>query len=319
MAASLSGWENDIKDWIKKKRPKNTTKAYESGASRWLKFQTRHKLIGVRPTPALIAKFAIELHELENLAHGTISNYVNGLADLYRYDQSFTAHRHKLVEDALNQIKRHSAPVKHHDLVEDEHLKVMFQNTDFSDPQQARDHAMRCIALKGALRGSEASSLRRLRVKARNGTRYLECGFRNNQNESTKNQADKDPLIAEESDSDNAYKCAVRAFIWYITCLLNNDINPTNSDYVFFNLSAKDLGKKLSDRHLYWVIKNSKEKAGITANFSAHSLRKFAATMAARNGVAIRLIKEHGGWKSNAIFDYIESSLDERLSVSQNI
>ncbi len=273
----------------------------------------------MRPEPAHVAKFAIKLHEEEGLAHNTISNYINGLADIYRYDQSFAAHRHKLVRDALAQIKRHSEPTKHHVLLDDEHLKLMFHNTDFSIPQQARDHAMRCIALKAALRGSEISQLKRLRVQTRGGTRYLECSLRNNQDESTKNQTDKDPLIAEETDVENFYKCAVKAFIWYLTCLLNNDVNPTTSDYVFFNLTDKKFGNKLSDRHLYWVVENSKKKAGITASFTAHSLRKFAATMAARNGVAIRLIKEHGGWKSNAIFDYIESSIEERLSVSRNI
>lgn len=265
-----------------------------------------------------IAKFAIELHEEEELAYNTIYNYINGLADLYRYDQSFAAHRHKLVQDTLTEIKRHSEPTKHHGLVEDSDLISFCHNTDFSQPQQARDHAMRCIALKGALRGAEVSQLRRLRVRTRNGTRYLECSLRNNKDESTKNRADKDPLIAEESD-ENYYKCAVKAFIWYLTCLLENNINPTNSDYVFFNLQEKKFGNKLSDRHLYWAVENAKKQAGITANFTAHGLRKFAATMAARNGVAIHLIKEHGGWKSNAIFDYIESSIEERLSVSKNI
>jgi hypothetical protein len=49
------------------------------------------------------------------------------------------------------------------------------------------------------------------------------------------------------------------------------------------------------------------------ALYGSHSLRKNGCTEAAAAGVQIRLLKSHGNWKSDAMFLYIKSSLEERL------
>ena len=65
--------------------------------------------------------------------------------------------------------------------------------------------------------------------------------------------------------------------------------------------------KKLLARHL----------PNIDASlYGFHSLRKGGCSEAARKGVELLLLKRHGNWKSDAVFFYIKSSLEERLSVA---
>jgi hypothetical protein len=51
--------------------------------------------------------------------------------------------------------------------------------------------------------------------------------------------------------------------------------------------------------------------------YGSDSLRKKGCTAAAAAGVQTLLLKRHGNWKSDAVFIYIKSSPEERLSVSR--
>ena len=54
--------------------------------------------------------------------------------------------------------------------------------------------------------------------------------------------------------------------------------------------------------------------------FGLHSLRAGGATAAANNGVSDHLFKRHGRWRSDSAKDgYVEDSVKQRLTVSQNI
>jgi hypothetical protein len=67
--------------------------------------------------------------------------------------------------------------------------------------------------------------------------------------------------------------------------------------------------KKLLDRHLPDVD---------ASLYGSHSLRKGGCTEAARKGVELMLLKRHGNWKSDAVFIYIKSGLQDRLSVARS-
>ena len=61
--------------------------------------------------------------------------------------------------------------------------------------------------------------------------------------------------------------------------------------------------------------------AGIASgNFGLHSMRSGGASAAANAGVADRLFKRHGGWKSEAAKDgYVKESLADLLQVSRSL
>jgi integrase len=61
-------------------------------------------------------------------------------------------------------------------------------------------------------------------------------------------------------------------------------------------------------------IKELAAAAGVDATkYSGHSLRRGGATMAFQMGVSSHLIKQQGGWKSDAVFLYHELSATDRL------
>ena len=59
--------------------------------------------------------------------------------------------------------------------------------------------------------------------------------------------------------------------------------------------------------------------AGISGNFSSHSFRIGAATVAGRNGIPDHLIQELGRWKSSAFQSYIRTPSAALASLSQKL
>ena len=59
--------------------------------------------------------------------------------------------------------------------------------------------------------------------------------------------------------------------------------------------------------------------AGISGNFSSHSFRIGAATVAGRNGIPDHLIQELGRWKSNAFQSYLRTPSAALASLSQKL
>ena len=77
----------------------------------------------------------------------------------------------------------------------------------------------------------------------------------------------------------------------------------------------------LSHSRMSELVKEKLEELGFQAeDFGLHSLRSGGATAAAGAGVPDRVFKRHGRWKSESAKDgYIEDSLEQRLSVTQNL
>jgi integrase len=64
-------------------------------------------------------------------------------------------------------------------------------------------------------------------------------------------------------------------------------------------------------------LKKRLQRIGIDpAPYGSHSGRRTLATTAAKKGIQERLIKKHCNWKSDVVYQYIEESVENRLSVS---
>ena len=67
-----------------------------------------------------------------------------------------------------------------------------------------------------------------------------------------------------------------------------------------------------------WLTKIM-DAAGFAGNYSSHSFRIGAATVAARNGVPDHLIQALGRWNSNAYQLYIRTPSEALASLSQHL
>jgi integrase len=78
--------------------------------------------------------------------------------------------------------------------------------------------------------------------------------------------------------------------------------------------------KKLAHTTPNGIIKKLLKRIHVNPDpYGSHSCRKGGCTEAARKGIAIRILKKHGNWISDAIFTYISESMEERISVSQAV
>lgn len=103
--------------------------------------------------------------------------------------------------------------------------------------------------------------------------------------------------------------CAIEAILSYLV-VRGNKPGP-----LFVLQNGSPLTRPLLTKWLREIV----SAAGITGNFSSHSFRIGAATVAARNGVADHLIQALGRWKSNAYQVYIRTPAETLANLSQNL
>jgi integrase len=118
--------------------------------------------------------------------------------------------------------------------------------------------------------------------------------------------------------------CPLQCLKLYVK-LAKIDLN--NSDYLFKALyktrngvGLRHMNKRLSYTRTKEVIcARVKEFAPRGFKFGLHSLRAGGASAAANAKVNDRCWRRHGRWKSDAAHGYIEDSISNKLSVSQNL
>lgn len=103
--------------------------------------------------------------------------------------------------------------------------------------------------------------------------------------------------------------CAVDAFIKYL------EVRGDSPGPLFLLKSGSPLSRTLVTNWLRDILK----LANIPGNYSSHSFRIGAATVAARNGVPDHLIQTLGLWSSNAFQGYIRTPISALASASTKL
>ena len=103
--------------------------------------------------------------------------------------------------------------------------------------------------------------------------------------------------------------CAVETIIAYLS-------QRGNAPGPLFLMQS---GTPLSRALLTSWLRKSLEGSGVSGNFSSHSFRIGAATVAARNGVPDHLIQALGRWTSNAYQLYIRTPSESLADLSHNL
>ena len=97
----------------------------------------------------------------------------------------------------------------------------------------------------------------------------------------------------------------------------------SRDDHLFANLVKTADGWRKKKGHLQYsraleLFKEAVGAAGLDVReYGLHSLRPSGTTTAAAEKVPERLLKRHGGWRSEAINNYVQESLDHLLAPSR--
>ena len=103
--------------------------------------------------------------------------------------------------------------------------------------------------------------------------------------------------------------CAVQAMMAYLS------VRGSAPGPLFMLQGGRPLSRVLLTDWLRQIF----SAAGLSGNFSSHSFRIGAATVAARNGVPDHLIQSRGRWSSNAYQLYIRTPAEALASLSQKL
>jgi integrase len=89
---------------------------------------------------------------------------------------------------------------------------------------------------------------------------------------------------------------------------------------LFQHLTKAGRGLRVSSGTFNAAVKSLCARAGLRElNFTGHSMRAGGATAAAQAGVDVRVIKRHGGWKSDAVLVYIHDTASDFLRLNAAI
>lgn len=108
-------------------------------------------------------------------------------------------------------------------------------------------------------------------------------------------------------EAPSSVLCPVKWLRMYL-----NRVNVPMSGPLF--LSPGKRASPLSYRMFSSKLSSSLTKAGISGNFSSHSLRRGCATFLSRLGLPLHDIKMYGDWRSLSVLFYLSNDVSTRLS-----
>jgi integrase len=317
-----------IVDWINDNRNKNTKKSYSSSFRlfvNWCKQQVP-ALPFDPPTDAVVARYAQHLVLDKDAAFGTVSTRLAAIADDGRYKVESTTNplapqptRSVLVTQMMKCLRPMTKPTTKKLALSMDHLRQMaalLQQREHADNfVLQRDFFMVVLASVTLLRRSEVV---RLEVTDVAVTRESIGGVIQRVmsvfvNKLAKNDVERKghTRYVLEASGANRDICPVRLYFSYIS-----KWRSTNKWLFYQKTNHAQLSSSTPNHGLKKLLKLIGLAQAEVDQYGFHSCRRGGATAAAERGIPIHLLKRHGNWRSDAVYEYIEDSLEQKIRVS---
>lgn len=297
-------------------RATSTTKKYLGAFRRWKMWAADHKLPVFPVEGVHIALYLQHLAEAK-CSKSAVEEAVNGLAWVHSMAGISSPTISPIVQTTLEGLRRTLAkPVNKKSAFTVEMLKAIVEDAKSSDTLTSIRLASVCLlSFAGFLRFDELANIRPCDLTI--GMNHLAIQIPHSKTDQLRQGSE---LIIARTFSDT---CPVAMLENYIQ---RGNIQLDSNKKLFrpvINGKAQKLRETggLSHSRMSELLKEKLQELGFPpADFSLHSLRAGGATAAAKAGVPDRMFKRHGRWKSESAKDgYVEDTLENRLSVSQNL
>ena len=240
------------------------------------------------------------LHQLGGYPDPSTSAVVTPiLQSAYRQLAKPTVHKNPLTKDILQNI---------HD--------SMFPPGSPYDLLKLRNFSYILISFTGFLRFEEASNIKRHNLHIMHD--YLIIDITRSKTDPFK-QGNQVYIARSSSD--------LCTLTWLVRYLHAASIKNTDKCFVFRNIfrnihtgktGLRTQNQPMSYTCLSEMFQQCLSSAGHdNSNYSLHSLRAGGVTLAAASGVADKMYKAHGRWKSNAVEAYVQETTSNKLSVTK--
>ena len=318
--------------WLQIKQNVNTNRAYESALRQYSKWMTGKQRTVESTTEVdivLYIKYMLEGKETV-AASNSIIGAVAAIRNHFRYDPVKSAILSgPMITDALKIGKRDGKQVVKKRPLTVDMLHAMY--AWHTSPQRSRsptvgwtdsrDLCMIILMMACFLRESEVVNLYRqdIRIKSitKNGVsrEILEVYVRRAKND----QAGQGHLILVGSATESSI-CPV----WWTKLTINRGRSSGVGSGKLFHTSKGDSLTRSTPCNIVqkWVERiNSthSNQFGDPKSYGSHSCRIGGVTAAHAAGIDMTLIQQHGNWKSDVVYDYIQPSTEQQLSVTEFI
>ena len=243
------------------------------------------------------------------------STIPSAVADLFRYENGGNPTKTpflKQIKKAVKLITKGSTP---RIAITLEILQTLARGVNFNSFTSVRDHFLILLMMAGMLRGSEAAALEEddIELLLVDGVEVLMIRV---QKSKTDQLRKGDTVFVGGPDST---VCPVRWFKIFV------GYHRVKGAPTFFH-SAVPAGKIPSEipsicgATTNTTVKERLMQIGVDPRgYGSHSCRRGGASAAAAANIDICLIKRHGRWLSDAVFAYVDDSLQRKLMVSDGI
>jgi site-specific recombinase XerD len=282
--------------------------------AQFVEFCKREGLVSFPATRATVVCWMMELCDVRELCVGTInSTALSAIADRYRLEDDLVCPTTSaLVLQAKEVVKKNAKPngLNAKIPIPVETLALIAKRTDMNSWEEVIGTFIIILMFAAVMRGAELVKLKRNHVwlDTYEGEEVLMIYIGEKKN--LKGSLGQVVVLAKPRkfiDLDIVY--------WYKQCMRRSKVVGDNW-LVYNRTTDKQLKASATNR----IIKDKLTIIGIDHKpFGSQSLRKGMATAAIKAGVDLRLVKRHGGWKSDAVFIYIVDSLGAQLSVTQDV
>lgn len=317
----LSSLVGKVSEVVLQSKAKNTGKTYQSAFNSWCRWADR---CGLNSMPASDFDFSLYLvHLIQSCkSPSSIDEAFYGVKWAHELAGHTTnpsvSFLTKSIREAAHRILGHSVCKKEPITADMLRSLVNLYGRPDSDLMCVRNITMCLIAFAGFLRFSEMSNIRRSDIIIHSS--HASIHIVKSKTDIYRNGAD---CIIARTDSDT---CPVTMLEKYLNMA---NMNDSSDAFIFRSVSLckkSKVYKLRGDNHLSYtrcreIVLDMLSSIGLDkSKFGLHSLRSGGATAAANKGIADRLFKRHGRWRSESAKDgYVKDDVDKLMQVSKNL
>jgi site-specific recombinase XerD len=301
-----------IIQWVQDRRPVNTKRSYKGYDKQFKVWCEKNNEVYLLATPVTLARWMRELHEVRELAAGTITkSATSAVADKYRFSEHISPTASPLVSAPKKVINAIAPPRKRSIPLTAAHIGKIVESVKPTRYLDVRNIFMVILMFAAMLRSDEVVSLRPgdVWLDTYDGEEVLYVFIEKSKTDQARNG--HTVVLGRAKDG------TVCPIFWFKMF----QIWANKEASALFH--QKDSVKGLAAPTAGHVLKNLLHLTNIEQVdiklLTSHSCRIGGATAAAAAGVNMRLIMRHGNWKSFAVFLYSHDCMADRLSVSQAI
>ena len=298
-------------------RADSTSRKYLGAFKRWKLWARQHSL-PVFPVKDINLALYLQHLAVEGGSRSAVDEAVNAMSWLHQVASAQSPSHSAIVKLTQEGLQRQLAkPIKKKQHVNKEILMAMEGDVAVSPSlHNVRLFTACLMAFAGFLRSEELISLKAADVQIKVDMMIIRIA-----KSKTDQLRQGDEVVIARTSSN---LCPVAALEKYMQMA---NIQPGSDERLFRQIVKTKSGEKLRGAGgLSYTTLSENFKSKLTQlgfdvqQFGLHSLRAGGATAAARAGIADRLFKRHGRWRSESAKDgYVADTLESRLSVTKKL